>query len=370
MTYAVFQTLAVYGLTTIIMYALSKKSYKCDKETYMMLAILVYSIVFGMRYCVGRDYMAYVEMFEHKAFGYEVDKEAAFVEIIKLFASLGLDVSAFFTFCAFFQLFFIFQAFKQHKEVYPYLILTFMIGGEWLIYSNIIRHIFAFAIFVYSLRFVTGRNPLKHYLWLFIAFFFHKSCAVLVIIYPLYLFTSSYFDRRWIQYVIVLISIVLMNLNYIQEFVSSMDKLLMLMGYYDKYIMDDRMDREVTLGIGFVIELAIACTIIYFSPKIKEHYTRLPVNIMYDMFIVGLAIKYSFIGSMMIQRMNVYFVGFTFILAGLELAYMFKFKRKGGIVLLGLYCFLGFATLYRMFENSALFIFNFQDNLFYLKKDF
>ena len=337
----------------------------------MIYALLIYAIIFGLRYCVGVDYMSYVKMFDNVQLGYEVDKEYAFIGLMKIFQIFGLGIEPFFALCAFLQLFFIFQLFKNYKELYPFLVITFMIGGEWLIYSNIIRNMLAFAIVVYSLKYVQTRSIFKHYLWLLIAFFFHKSCAIMVVVYPLYMLKPFFFQKRSIQYVLLLISLVLMNLNYIQEFVSYMDGLMEILGYAEKYGMDERMDMEVSIGMGFVIELSIACTIIFYSPKIKEYYSNLPTNIMYDLFFVGLLIKYSFIGSMLIQRMNTYFIGYTFILAAMELAYLHKHKMKMGMyAIIGLYCMLGFAILYRMNDNSAMFIFNFQKHLFDLKNEF
>ena len=361
----------VYGLLTIIMYHLSLESYRKKKNTYMVFALVVYAIIFGLRYCVGVDYMSYVVMYDKVAAGIEVDKELAFVSLIKVFSSLGLSVGFFFAFCAFFQLFFIFQLFKGFKEVYPYLVLTYMIGGEWLIYSNIIRNMFAFAIVAYSLKYVQSKSPIKHYFWLLVAFLFHKSCAIMVVVYPLYLIRPEFFRKRFIQYALIGVSIILMNINYIQEFVAQTENIIALLGYADKYGMDERMDDDVSIGLGFVIELAITCTIIYYSPKTKEYYSKLPINIMYDLFIVGQVLKYSFIGSLLIQRMNTYFIGYTFILAAIELSYMKRHKIKvGRYILIGLYCLLGFAILYRWNENSALYIFNFQEDLYYLKNPF
>lgn len=371
MTYAIFQTIMVYGLLTIIMFILFKESYRQKKNSYTIYALLIYSVIFGLRYCVGVDYMSYVVMYEKVASGIDVEKEFGFVGLMKFFSALGLGIEWFFAFCAFFQLFFIFQLFKSQKDILPYLILTFMMSGEMVNYSNIIRNMFAFAIVVYSLKYIQNKSPLKHYFWLFVAFSIHKSCAIMVVLYPLYMLKSEYFKNRLMQYGLLVVSLVLMNLNYIQEFIAQTDSLMALLGYNEKYILDDRMDQKVSIGLGFIIELAIACTIVYYSPKAKEHYAKLPINIMYDLFVVGLVIKYSFIGSLFIQRMNTYFIGYTFILAAMEYACMRKTKIvKGRYILLGLYCMLAFSILYRMVENSAMFIFDFQDDLFYLKNEF
>ena len=326
-----------------------------------------------MRYCVGVDYMSYVTMYERVAAGYEVEKEAGFIALMKIFSSLGFSVPWFFAFCAFFQVFFIFQLFRDYKEIYPYLVLTFLMSGEMVYFSNTIRNMFAFAIVVYSLKFVKNRQPLKFYVWLLVAFFIHKSCAIMVVVYPLYLLRPVYFKNRLFQYLLLAGSLVLMNLNYIQVFISQMDSIMALLGYDDHYAMDDRMDQEVTIGLGFVVELAIVLIIILYGHKVKDYYsnTKLPINIMYDLFIIGVILKYSFIGSLFIQRMNTYFIGYTFILAATTLSYMKRFYIKmGRYMLLGLYFLLAFALLYRMVENSAMFIFNFQDDLYYLKNDF
>ena len=371
MTYAIIQTLFVYGLLTIISCYLLQKSYRQNRYVYMILALLIYATVFGFRYSVGVDCMSYVGMYNRVASGYEIEKEQGFIGIMKVFSSLELRVEAFMGFCAFIQLFFIFHLFKSYKEVYPYLFMTFMMGGEFLVYSNVIRSMFAFAIVVYSLKYVQDKQPIKHYLLLLAAFFIHKSCALMVIVYPLYLIRPVFFDKKIVQYILLVVSLVLMGFDYVQEFISQMDSIMAILGYDEKYRLDDRMDMEKSIGLGFLIELSIVCIIIFYSSKIKEYYTKLPVNIMYDLFLIGILIKYSFIGSMLIQRMNAYFIGYTFILAAMVLRYVKRNHiNKGWYLLFGLYCLLAFAVLYRMNENSGMFIFDFQKDLFYLKNDF
>jgi len=337
----------------------------------MIIALLIYAMVFGYRYCVGVDCMSYVGMYKWVASGYEIEKEYGFIGIMKVFSSLGLRVEAFMGFCAFIQLFFIFHLFRNYKEIYPYLFLVFMMSGEFLVYSNIIRSMFAFAIVAYSLKYVQNKKPIIHYLWLLAAFFIHKSSAIMVIVYPLYILSPVLFSKKYVQYGLLIGSLILMNFDYVQEFISQMDSLMALLGYDEKYRMDDRMDQEKSIGLGFFIELSIVCIIIYYSTKIKDYYSKLPVNIMYDLFIIGVILKYSFIGSMLIQRMNVYFVGYTFILAAMVFDYTKRFRIKyGWYLMLSLYCLLAFAVLYKMKDNSAMFIFDFQKDLFYLKNDF
>lgn len=377
MPMVVFQTIFVYTFLFVIMYMLSKQSAIHNKQSYIIIALILYSATMGLRYGVGVDYFSYVNLYNAIVAGYDhedIGKELGFTLLMKLFAFAGLDITLCFTAYAFIQIFFIFYLFKCNKEIYPFLVLTFMLGGEWLAYCNIIRHMLAFAFFVYSLKFVKDKNWVNHYLFIILSILFHKSAFILIIVYPLYYLKESYFNKRGLQFLCLVISLVLMKVNLIQEFVKRMDVLMMLLGYSDKYGMDERMDEEVSLGPGFVLELSIVCLIIYLSPKIKQYYKNIPVGIMYDLFFVGVLIKYSFIGSMLIQRMNVYFIDMTFILSAICITYLSKI-RKGKSTLLKrmyilLYILLFGAILYRMEDNSAMFIFNFQNSLFNLKSGF
>lgn len=335
----------------------------------MVVGLLVYSIVMGLRYGVGTDFFSYQNMYDSSLNGFEVEKEPGFVAIIKFATTLGFSNSfCLFTY-AFVQLFLIFKAFSGYKQIFPFMVITFMLSEEWLMYANVIRHMIAFAIFVYALKFIINRNLIKYLLSIACACLFHKSAAVLVVIYPIYLFRPSFFNNRAIQFILLGGSLVMMNLNFIQEFIAYFDKLIALLGYGDKYLLDDRMDMEVSIGLGFLVELCIALTIIFFSPKVKQYYNSSLLNISYDLFFIGVLIKYSFIGSMLIQRMNLFFLGFTFIVAAFTMTYLFKTKKLMKYAILCMYLLFFTGVMMSMKENTALYVFNFQEQFYHYKYD-
>lgn len=338
-----------------------------NKFSYMVVGLIAYSFIMGIRYGVGTDFFSYQNMYDTTLSGFDVEKEPGFIAIIKVAIFLGLSNSFCLFIYAFIQLFLIFKAFSKYRQVFPFLVITFMLSEEWLMYANVIRHMIAFAIFVYALKYIINRNPIKYLLLIALACLFHKSAAVLVIIYPIYLFRSSFFNKRFIQYILLAGALVMMNLNFIQEFIAYFDKLIVLLGYGDKYLMDDRMDMEVSLGVGFLVELCIALTIIFFSPKIKQYYNSSLLNISYDLFFVGLLIKYSFIGSMLIQRMNLFFFGFTFIVAAFTMEHLFKTRKLMRHVFLCLYLLFFLGVMMGMKDNTALYVFNFQKQFYYYK---
>ena len=366
---AVVQSIFIYSLLTLFMFYCARKASVYNKFSYMVIGLVAYSIIMGLRYGVGTDFFSYQNMYDGTLNGFEVEKEPGFVAIIKFATTIGFGNSfCLFTY-AFIQLFFIFKAFSAYKSVFPYMVITFMLSEEWLMYANVIRHMIAFSIFVYALKFIINRNLIKYLLAIFIACLFHKSAAVLLAIYPIYLIRPTFFNKRAIQIVLLCGSLVMMNLNFIQEFIAYFDKLIVLLGYGDKYLMDDRMDMEVSIGLGFLVEICIAMSIIFLSPKIKQYYNSSLLNISYDLFFIGLLIKYSFIGSMLIQRMNLFFLGFTFIVAAFTMAYLFKTKKLMKYVFLSLYLLFFTGVMMSMKDNTALYVFNFQEQFYHYKYD-
>ena len=335
----------------------------------MLVGLIIYSIIMGLRYGVGTDFFSYQNMYDGTLYDFEVEKEPGFIAIIKFATTFGLGNPFCLFIYAFIQLFLIFKAFTEYKQVFPFLVITFMLSEEWLMYANVIRHMIAFAIFVYALKFIVNRSVVKYILAIAIACLFHKSAAVLIVIYPIYLIRPSFFNKRAIQFVLLGGALVMMNLNFIQEFIAYFDKLIVLLGYGDKYLMDDRMDMEVSIGLGFLVELCIALTIILFSPKVKQYYNSPLINISYDLFFIGLLIKYSFIGSMLIQRMNLFFLGYTFIVAAFTMAYLFKTKKLMRYAFLLLYLLFFTGVMMSMKDNTALYVFNFQEQFYHYKYD-
>lgn len=369
MEVAVVQSVFIYSFLTLFMIYCARKASRYNKFSYMLVGLVLYSIIMGLRYGVGTDFFSYQNMYDGTMYGLEVEKEPGFVAIIKFAVTLGLgNPFCLFTY-AFIQLFLIFKTFSGYKQVFPFMVITFMLSEEWLMYANVIRHMIAFAIFVYALKFIINRNLIKYLLAIALACLFHKSAAVLIVIYPIYLIRPSFFNKRSIQFILLGGSLVMMNLNFIQEFIAYFDKLIVLLGYGDKYLMDDRMDMEVSIGLGFLVEICIALTIIFFSPKVKLYFNSPLLNISYDLFFIGLLIKYSFIGSMLIQRMNLFFLGFTFIAAAFTMAYLFKTRKLMRYAFVCLYLLFFTGVMMSMKDNTALYVFNFQEQLYHYKYD-
>lgn len=351
----------------------------------IMIALLIFAIIFGMRYGVGVDHLGYLRNYvqfqnEGKYWVFN-NLEVGFGMISKLFGELGIHYWVYFAFWSFLQAFFLFYALKRNQEsILPFLAITFILGGTALSFMNGIRQQLAFCIFVFSIEFIKNHKPLKYYILILLASFFHFSALILLPIYPLIRFRKKpYFNRIWLQFILLGISLFLLYLNFIEEIFFGLSKIITFFGY-GRYMDILSLGKEHLLfsltrsrGIGFYIIVLLNIILIASSNKLKDYFSNGYFSKIYDLYFIGVIYGYICNGSIVLLRPNYYFGGFTFIVAAYTLLFFYK-HQKGSrnnillfITLMSLYLLLFAAIIYRMDENTYRFIFFWQEHLFHLK---
>ena len=351
----------------------------------LLLAMLIFAVTFGMRYGVGVDHLGYLErylfyqnnpmpwIFKHYQIGFQKGSE--------LIAKLGVHYWLYFAFWAFIQVYFILYTFKRNqRDVLPFLVLTFIIGGMALSFMNLIRQAIAFAIFVFSVEFIHKHKPVKHYLLLLLAFSFHKSAIILMPIYLMFRYKKTpYFNRIWFQLLLLGISLFILSQNYIKDIFLMLINIADNIGY-GNYVAILDSEKEHLLfsltrsrGIGFYIIVLLNVIFIANSNRLKKYFSNGYFSKIYDLYFVGVVYGYICNGSIVLLRPNYYFGGFTFIIAAYTLLFCYKHLKENRnnvllfITLLSLYLLLFVAIIYRMDDNTYRFIFFWQEHLFYLK---
>lgn len=353
------------------MITLSKKYVKTNKYYYVVAAIAIYAIIFGMRYGVGADFFAYLHEFESMVkYGESLTKTEPGYELLERIAAFTGSSTFYFALVAFLQLFFVVLGFKEKKYIYPTLFFTFVFMATWLNYGNGLRQVLASCIWTFSIKYIIERKPIIHYLLVAVAITLHYSAWVLIIFYPIIRFSSNWFKKPIIEIALVILSLIVGNINVIQEVIQQSETLIVLLGY-DNYLTtyDEMIESEVTLGAGFIIGLLIKLIVIFYSEKVKKFVNSDYYNILYSLYVVGVIIGYAFIGSQMISRINWYFNICSFGIVAFTLYYFKTSKQKVPFVALGSLTILTFAAIiYKAAVNTALFVFNWQDQFFALKK--
>lgn len=368
------QTFAVYITLSVVMLYLSYVGRAKQQWKYMVYAILVYSVVFGIRYGVGVDYFSYLHNYNAYTttsghWGVSQNFEPGFGLLTGFLASINAHYTVYFGIIAFLQLFFTFLALKGEYRLYPYLVFSFMIGTYWLSYSNCLRHILAMGLWIWAIKFIPEKKIWQYYLAIAVSCTMHTSAMVLIVFYPIFLWKQEWFRNRYVQLSLLAGAVVLMTMNPVQNLIKHMDALIALAGY-EVYLDNDhtsQLNGEATLGLGFLVSLTINILLIVFSNKTKDYFKSKYLNMAYDLFIIGIVLKYIFINSMLFLRASYYFIYMIIIVVAFTMYYARQRNKALLYTLAILFGILFFGTLCNSPDNTASYIFFWQKDMFYLK---
>lgn len=333
------QTIIVYTLLTVLMCYCAYRSQGSAKTARLLgwMPILLFTLVFGLRYGVGIDYNNYLDIYDYTE-DYSLSDlleyerfEYGFSCILYWCHHYDAPVYIFFSILAFLQIFFIHKAFKDENGVLPYIYLTLILTGICMSsYMNIIRQIIAACIFLYSIRFIRDDKLLKYWMCCVLALTFHKSAILLFPLYFIWIRKKSLLNRPLIEFGMVFFSLILMYLTNWLGILHRFDNLIVLMGY-DVYM--DEADTMIngggrSIGIFDFIVFAIYSMIILNSRQMKEYFKSDIFNILYDIFIVSICLGYIFKGSMLLGRLIVYFTNTQFIVVAYALSYLYHTHKQ------------------------------------------
>lgn len=365
------QSIIVYLLIAWVMYISGKKYEATGKFSYVVWGIAFYAFIFALRYGVGGDFFAYKLAFEeliNNTTPYYTERmEIGFVTLAKVF-SVFKSTCLIFGVVAFLQLFLIVYNLREIKYAYPLVFLAFMLTAQWLAYANILRQVISVGLWLCAIQFALKRKPVFFYGLIALSISFHNSAVVLVPMYPLIILKEEWFKSVKLQLSLLAVSIVLMNINVVQQLFANLNNVVAFMGYshyVDNY--GEKIDDTVHIGVGFYLLMACNVLVIMYSNKVKGYVKSSYYTVLYNFYFIGVLVNYVFVTSQLMTRMNYFFMSFNFIFIGLTLYYLKANKKMIPYILLLLAVVLTFvATMYRADTNWALFVFDWQDEYYYL----
>lgn len=350
------------------MFSLARKASNTKKWKYIIYTIFIYSIVFGLRYGVGMDYPVYLEGYNNLGMSIYSDAEIyepGFTFIIKFLNFFNAHFCVFFGLIAFIQIYYVFKAFRCNFKLYPYLVYTFMIGCVWLDFGNGLRQILALCFFIYSISLLEKKNWFRCCLvYTLIGMSMHKSAIILIFLCALLKYKDEWFNNLKIQFLAFIIAYIIGNIGFVQQVLGQFDIILSYM-QYDHYLergdLEHMIEKEVSRGIGFYGILCTDILLILCSNKVKKEFDNNPYyKRIYNLYFVGVLIRYAFLTSMMIQRVNYYLYFFKFIIAAYTLLYAKRHNIFLFIALIFLYLLFFIGTLSSMENNTSLYKFIWQ----------
>lgn len=151
---------------------------------FYFLSFMILFLLAAIRYYVGTDYTSYsVKLTNDILFNTENKTEILF-KLLTRFSVITLGSTQWiFVISSFLVTFFVYKAIADQTNNLGMGVFLFVFTTFFGFSLNGIRQAIATSIFLYALKFIRDKNMLKYFLWIFIAFCFHKSAALYFVVY-------------------------------------------------------------------------------------------------------------------------------------------------------------------------------------------
>lgn len=291
--------------------------YKKTSYTVSAIVIIVLSIFAGLRaLTVGYDISVYGKYIFERAATYSsltsyistFQKNEVLYYILNFIVSRFSDNIHVFLFVHQFIIAFIIHliAYREKKKHNTNLALTiFCYLMFWFNSSlNIIRQSLAIIIILYSFKFIEEKKYLKYYLFLAVAFFFHKS-SILMIFLPL--MHHIYNKKNSFIHICITSFLLIASFFFLDEIFFALARFLPMLENYDKYVVLGFTNLR-TRYLIFKIIMLLAILFTYFCTNNKEKNNSLVAFAAFDV------VFYSFSGFVKFgYRISYFFLPFYII---------------------------------------------------------
>jgi hypothetical protein len=165
-----------------------------------------------------------------------------------------------------------------------------------LIQASAMRQSIAISLFIFSIQFITKKEPLKYCICIIIAYFFHSSAIILL---PIYLIGVLDVKINTVTGLIILLSSIALflfgnlYLSFIQETVNS---------YFPQYQTYFGSKVEIASGAGLVFMGVLFLFVIYYS-----QFQNFQTNILFTLTIIGYLVIPIGLVIAMVSRIGLYF---------------------------------------------------------------
>jgi hypothetical protein len=342
-----FQTFTIYFNTMLVMMIFG---YYCSNKSKLMkyaisylhleivIPVLLFSTIFGLRYDVGVDYLGYLNIFNLSKYQ-DISHyyNYGFRFIVNIFSNNGYHFAFYFFTIAFLQISLFFRAFRDQRYLLIYVIFILFTGRYFIDWMNIMRQSLAFLVFMNSIIYIEKKSLLKYLLCILIAFSLHKSAIFLIILYPLLAVNRFHFGNRVTQLAILFIALYFRGYQNIFSILPIND-ILNMIGYENYIYHLGLMDKSFNTGIGFILILSIDIIIILYSRILKNFYASHRFTIHYNIYYFGVILYLLLMGNHATERIALYFISMKLLIVPYLLYYLINRSSKLKYISLSYVC--------------------------------
>lgn len=368
--------ISLFFILLVTGYNLSKRESVNSKNYWIIasISIIVYSLIEGLRYNRGSDYMHYKRLFEYslklKAYWDPEKIEPLFQIINKFFRFLNFSYPSVFVFYSSILIIAGFYFMKDHRKVAFFAIPMFFMAT--IVQSeNLVRQFMAFSFVLISLKFFLNNSWIKFAVLMTMAIFIHTSSFVFLPFLFLFKYIKNPFGNLY-----VILGLYFLSWLWKPEYWGNYYKYfqnLQLVYSYQSYIENadtwfsgvKLLEVKSHFGMFSLIKLFLFNTgMIVLGYRLLDKYRFNNYPFYFFLYVVG-AITQHFTSQIeLLSRISLYFYMFWFIVLAYIVSDSFSYKTKNLIercvcyylIMSVLYDY--FVTVFRVDTSTALFIWN------------
>ncbi|MGC3978510.1 MAG: EpsG family protein [Paludibacteraceae bacterium] len=295
---------------------------------YSLPAIVSYTIIQGLRYARGVDYLSYKFSYEH----FDRESRGTVFKLINQFLNdvIGLPYYGAFMFYGFLLILAVILIFRRYRKIalfaLPIFLITTILQSE-----NLIRQFLAVAFIYLSFYELMGDRWKTSLVYFILGYLIHASCLILLPFFVLFHYVKIPKFSPWWLIGAYLLIVIFWKISYWGNATTYLNA-LNLDGQFSSYTQDAerwftaegslsaRQERNSTISmIAIVRESLMNCIIIYFGYKLIRSYPKLQLPFfLYYLSVILLQMAFDIEAIVRIGR---WFYIFEMFIAGFVLTY-------------------------------------------------
>ena len=276
LAYVIYSFLPIFMSSNAVLYlSLKNKGFRISYWNIIsFISIGVFSIVLGLRYNVGTDYLSYYFTYINQfKYTFDIRWEPAFVFLYKTLSFFELPPECLFITIAFIQILLIYKAFEDKPKLLPFALVVLFVSGQIFGMLNILRHSIAILFLLCSIKYTYARSLCKFLFYLLLACLFHiSSLAFIPVLLLFFLKTDIFFDRIWVQLIIFAACVIFRDVIYNNILQAFLFIMLMNSASAEELTAFGGIETEMGSGVGRILNWSIFICLAVVSPVLSKRF--------------------------------------------------------------------------------------------------
>lgn len=274
--------LFIYVCFAWIMYHFARKSLKINGENgkmdfYLWAYMLFFTIISAIRWRVGVDSEAYIEIFRTGDVR-DSSNEYIWNALVHFVHDWGLHFTLGTGLAAFFQIFCLTESLKKYKYILVLLPVVLFGGRYFLDLMNGVRQMMVACGFLYLSKYIVERKPWSFAIGIIVLSGIHHSALILLPTYLLtYVSLSNLSDKRILCLALFFICFAMGQTPSFQGLIQLIQPVVTSTGYenYSEYYLaslSGKSSETLSMGPMMISFLLSSLAVIWFAPLLKEKF--------------------------------------------------------------------------------------------------